>query len=39
LHLSNIGLKLNLKTMMKAKEKAVTGLTAGVAHLLKQNKV
>jgi dihydrolipoamide dehydrogenase len=30
---------LDLGRMMKQKEKAVTGLTAGVAHLLKQNKV
>ncbi|KAJ3130563.1 dihydrolipoamide dehydrogenase precursor [Physocladia obscura] len=31
-------LKINLPTMMKAKEKAVTGLTRGVESLLKKNK-
>ncbi|KAJ3409095.1 dihydrolipoamide dehydrogenase precursor [Chytridiales sp. JEL 0842] len=32
------GLKLNLDTMMKQKEKAVSGLTRGVEGLLKKNK-
>jgi len=30
---------LNLENMMKAKETAVKGLTGGIAHLFKQNKV
>ena len=32
-------MKLNLATMMKAKDKAVTGLTRGVEGLFKKNKV
>ena len=32
-------LKVNLKQMMKQKEKSVTGLTAGVEMLMKKNKV
>jgi dihydrolipoamide dehydrogenase len=31
--------RLNLDTMMKQKENAVGGLTSGIAHLFKQNKV
>merc|ERR1712223_1020991 len=31
--------KLDLGEMMAAKEKAVTGLTGGVAHLFKKNKI
>lgn len=31
--------RLNLETLMKTKEKAVAGLTGGVAYLLKSNKV
>jgi len=31
--------KLNLPVMMSQKEKAVTGLTGGIAHLFKSNKV
>ena len=33
------GVSLNLPSMMKAKDKAVTGLTKGVEMLLKKNKV
>ncbi|ORX93771.1 dihydrolipoyl dehydrogenase [Basidiobolus meristosporus CBS 931.73] len=33
------GVKLNLDTMMKAKEKSVTGLTKGIEFLFKKNKV
>lgn len=33
------GVKLNLDKMMAQKEKAVKGLTGGIAHLFKQNKV
>jgi dihydrolipoamide dehydrogenase len=33
------GLKLNLEQMMKQKAEAVTGLTQGVAYLMKKNKV
>ena len=33
------GVTLNLPAMMKQKEDAVRGLTSGVAHLFKQNKV
>ncbi|PKI83330.1 dihydrolipoyl dehydrogenase [Malassezia vespertilionis] len=33
------GVKLNLDVMLKAKDKAVTGLTKGVEMLLKKNKV
>jgi dihydrolipoamide dehydrogenase len=29
--------KLNLSVMMKQKDKAVTGLTGGIAHLFKVN--
>ena len=32
-------MKLNLATMMKAKDKAVTGLTRGIEGLFKKNKV
>ncbi|KAJ3005671.1 UNVERIFIED_CONTAM: dihydrolipoamide dehydrogenase precursor [Siphonaria sp. JEL0065] len=32
------GLKVNLNTMMKQKEKSVTGLTKGIEFLLKKNK-
>lgn len=32
-------MSLNLPTMLKAKDKAVTGLTRGVEYLMKQNKV
>ncbi|KAJ3194148.1 dihydrolipoamide dehydrogenase precursor [Irineochytrium annulatum] len=32
------GVKLNLDTMLKSKDKSVTGLTRGVEHLLKKNK-
>lgn len=31
--------KLNLPAMLKAKEKAVSSLTGGIAYLFKQNKV
>jgi dihydrolipoamide dehydrogenase len=31
--------KLNLPVMLQAKEQAVTGLTKGIEHLFKQNKV
>jgi dihydrolipoamide dehydrogenase len=31
--------KLNLPVMLKAKEQAVTGLTKGIEHLFRQNKV
>jgi dihydrolipoamide dehydrogenase len=31
--------KMNIKTLMKQKEKAVTGLTSGIEHLFKKNKV
>jgi len=31
--------RLNLGQMMSQKEKAVKGLTGGIAHLFKQNKV
>ncbi|WAR25899.1 DLDH-like protein, partial [Mya arenaria] len=33
------GVKLNLDKMMAQKDKAVKGLTGGIAHLFKQNKV
>ena len=33
------GVKLNLPQMLKAKDDAVTGLTRGIEHLFKQNKV
>jgi dihydrolipoyl dehydrogenase len=33
------GIKLDLKTLMGQKEKAVTDLTAGIAYLFKKNKV
>ena len=33
------GLKVNLKQMMKQKEKSVNGLTAGVEMLMKKNKI
>jgi dihydrolipoamide dehydrogenase len=33
------GLKLNLETMLKQKTEAVNGLTAGVAFIMKKNKV
>lgn len=33
------GLKLNLDKMMEQKRTAVKGLTGGIAHLFKQNKV
>ena len=33
------GVKLNLDKMMDQKVKAVKGLTGGIAHLFKQNKV
>ena len=33
------GVRLNLEKMMSQKEKAVKGLTGGIAHLFKQNKV
>ena len=33
------GVSLNLGNLMKSKENAVNGLTAGVAMLLKKNKV
>ncbi|CAG8832531.1 319_t:CDS:2, partial [Racocetra persica] len=33
------GVKLNLENMMKAKDKAVTGLTKGVESLFKKNGV
>lgn len=33
------GIRLNLQKSMATKEKAVKGLTGGIAHLFKQNKV
>jgi dihydrolipoamide dehydrogenase len=33
------GLKLNLENMLKQKQEAVNGLTAGVAYIMKKNKV
>lgn len=38
-HLTVSGVSLNLSTMLKAKDDAVTGLTKGVEFLFKQNKV
>jgi len=37
--LSVASVSLNLETMLKAKDSSVTGLTKGIEHLFKQNKV